>query len=176
MGLTYFWLQDNCNEWEKLVFSNITHFNAMQSEVFEIAKNTCENMLVCAPTGAGKTNVALLTICQLIQQNFKLGVLLKHEFKVVYIAPMKALAQEIVGKFQKHLDPLGLEVRECTGDMQLTRTQIHNTQVLVVTPEKWDVITRKNTDEELINTVKLIIIDEVRSCSKHESFLFCKFV
>ena len=30
----------------------------------------------------------------------------------------------------------------CPGDMQLTRSEIDGTQVIVATPEKWDVVTR----------------------------------
>jgi activating signal cointegrator complex subunit 3 len=33
--------------------------------------------------------------------------------------------------------------------------------MLVLTPEKWDVITRKSDDEELSQLVRLLIIDEV---------------
>lgn len=46
--------------------------------------------------------------------------------------------------------------------MQLTKTEIQQTQMLVTTPEKWDVITRKGAgDVTLISLVKLLIIDEV---------------
>ena len=48
-----------------------------------------------------------------------------------------------------------------TGDMQLTKREIEETQVIVTTPEKWDVITRKASDSSLIELVKLLIIDEV---------------
>jgi len=34
-------------------------------------------------------------------------------------------------------------VRELTGDMQLTKKELAETQMIVTTPEKWDVITRK---------------------------------
>ena len=37
----------------------------------------------------------------------------------------------------------GLAVRELTGDMQLTKREMEDTQMLVTTPEKWDVVTRK---------------------------------
>ena len=36
--------------------------------VCDTAYRTSENMLVCAPTGAGKTNVAMLCITQTIKQ------------------------------------------------------------------------------------------------------------
>jgi activating signal cointegrator complex subunit 3 len=80
----------------------------------------------------------------------------------VYVAPMKALAAEMTASFGKRLAPLGVQVRELTGDMQLTKTEITQTQMLVTTPEKWDVVTRKSTgDIALTQIVKLLIIDEV---------------
>ena len=40
----------------------------------------------------------------------------------------------------------GLKVRELTGDMNLTKAEIDETQMIIVTPEKWDIITRKSGD------------------------------
>ncbi|CAO3640291.1 unnamed protein product [Cunninghamella blakesleeana] len=146
--------------------------NRIQSIVYPIAYETNENMLVCAPTGAGKTDVAMLTVLRCISQfcdpppvknttdiNFTIA---KDDFKIVYVAPMKALAAEVVEKMGKRLKFLGINVRELTGDMQLTKSEIMSTQFIVTTPEKWDVITRKSTgDVELAQKVKLLIIDEV---------------
>ena len=82
--------------------------------------------------------------------------------KVVYIAPMKALAQEVVEKFSSKLESSRLIVRELTGDMQLTRAEAESAHVLVTTPEKWDVVTRKSTDDTALGTqCGLLIIDEV---------------
>ena len=47
------------------------------------------------------------------------GVLNREELKMVYIAPMKALAQELVGKFSKSLAPLGLTVPAPTAALVL---------------------------------------------------------
>ena len=75
---------------------------------------------------------------------------------------MKALATEMTKNFGERLGRLGLTVKELTGDMQLTKTEILNTQMLVTTPEKWDVVTRKGTgDVALTQLVKLLILDEV---------------
>lgn len=81
---------------------------------------------------------------------------------------MKALASEIVRKLGKRLSWLSIQVRELTGacllrphfqdsvrididrmagDMQLTKSEIAQTQIIVTTPEKWDVVTRKPTGE-----------------------------
>lgn len=85
-----------------------------------------------------------------------------QDFKIVYVAPMKALAAEITGKLGKRLAWLGIKCREYTGDMHLTKPEIVQTQIIVTTPEKWDVVTRKGTgDTELVQKVRLLIIDEV---------------
>ena len=57
----------------------------------------------------------MLTVCHEIGNHFVRGVLQKNEFKVIYVAPMKALAQEVVGKFGSRLRGLGVSVRELTG-------------------------------------------------------------
>ena len=54
-----------------------------------------------------------------------------------------------------------MAVRELTGDMQLTKKELAETQMIVTTPEKWDVITRKGGDVAIASLVKLLIIDEV---------------
>eukprot|EP00116_Pleurobrachia_bachei_P008607 sb/3468869/ len=60
--------------------------------------------------------------------------------RIVYVTPMKALAAEMTKTFSKKLFALGITVKELTGDMQLTKQEISQTQMLVVTPEKWDVV------------------------------------
>ncbi|EEB05874.1 ATP-dependent RNA helicase Slh1 [Schizosaccharomyces japonicus yFS275] len=153
-------------------FLGYTSLNRIQSLIFPIAFTTNENMLVCAPTGAGKTDVAMLTILQTLSNYCDVvGVdsngddiynLRKDEFKIVYVAPMKALAAEVVDKMGKRLAWLGVKTREFTGDMQLTKKELSETQLLVTTPEKWDVVTRKSVgDTELAEKVRLLIIDEV---------------
>ena len=141
--------------------------NQIQSLVYPVAYTTNENMLICAPTGAGKTDVALLSVLNTIKQYSTLDYegeldIQYDDFKVIYVAPLKALAAEIVSKFSEKLSVFNIRVRELTGDMQLTKSEILETQVIVTTPEKWDVVTRKaNGDNDLVSKVKLLIIDEV---------------
>jgi len=83
----------------------------------------------------------------------------KKEFKIIYIAPLKALAAEIVGKFSQAFNYLKLRVRELTGDMSLTKQEIQETHIIVTTPEKWDVVTRKT--DGMMDLVNVMIIDEI---------------
>ncbi|OAE30033.1 hypothetical protein AXG93_3893s1430 [Marchantia polymorpha subsp. ruderalis] len=149
------------DDFAQLAFEGIKTLNRIQSRIFPTAYNSNENLLVCAPTGAGKTNIAMIAVLHEIGQHFKYGVLQKSEFKVVYVAPMKALAAEMTSAFGRRLQPLGVVVKELTGDMQLTKRELEETQMIVTTPEKWDVITRKTSDMALAVLVKLLIIDEV---------------
>lgn len=127
----------------QMAFANCKELNRIQSVVYPVAYHSNENMLVCAPTGAGKTNVAMLAIVHTIRCHLEQGVINRDQFKIVYIAPMKALAAEMVDNFSKRLKSMQISVRELTGDMQLTKAEMTATQILVTTPEKWDVVTRK---------------------------------
>lgn len=88
---------------------------------------------------------------------------------------MKALASEIVRKLGKRLQWLSIQVRELTGvltdcdqviyiqslpagDMQLTKAEIAQTQIIVTTPEKWDVVTRKPTGEGELAAVRYYLL------------------
>ena len=64
-------------------FQGIKELNIIQSKVFETAYGSNENMLICAPTGAGKTNIAMLTVLHQIKQHIGPGGKIKtDEFKV----------------------------------------------------------------------------------------------
>lgn len=150
-------------EWAQAPFSTNTSLNKIQSRCYPSAFQDDGNMLVCAPTGSGKTNVGVLTILREIgkHRNPETGEIDLDAFKIVCIAPLKALVQEQVGNLGKRLAPYGVTVSELTGDRQLTKQQIAETQIIVTTPEKWDVITRKSNDLTYTNLVRLIIIDEI---------------
>ncbi|KAI6047295.1 Sec63-domain-containing protein [Pisolithus marmoratus] len=147
-----------------------TYLNRVQSIVYPTAHRSNENILICAPTGAGKTDVAMLAILRVLDQHRRptarnlpaAPTIDRDSFKIVYVAPMKALASEITQKLKRRLKWLLIQVRELTGDMQLTKAEIAETQIIVTTPEKWDVVTRKPAGEgELGSRLKLLIIDEV---------------
>lgn len=153
--------------WARPGFKGMKSLNRIQSRVYDCALFGADNMLVCAPTGAGKTNVAMLTMLH------EIGLRVKEPsgsekisvdteaFKMIYVAPMKALVAEMVGNFSKRLEPYGIKVRELTGDVSLSATEIAEAQLIVVTPEKWDIITRKASERPYTQLVRLIIIDEI---------------
>jgi len=159
-------------KWTHDAFKGMEKLNRIQSKMCEVALRSSENILLCAPTGAGKTNVAMLTMLNIIGQYRKQtndddddgnnkDMYDLNAFKIVYIAPMKALVQEVVKNFSKRLEAYGITVRELSGDSSLTRQQISETQVIVTTPEKWDIVTRQGEARAYTQLVKLVIIDEI---------------
>ncbi|XP_016314696.1 U5 small nuclear ribonucleoprotein 200 kDa helicase-like [Sinocyclocheilus anshuiensis] len=143
-------------------FEGLKTLNRIQSKLFKTTLETDENLLVCAPTGAGKTNVALMAMLREIGKHINMdGTINVDDFKIIYIAPMRSLVQEMVGSFGKRLASYGITVSELTGDHQLCKEEINATQIIVCTPEKWDIITRKGGERTYTQLVRLIIIDEI---------------
>jgi hypothetical protein len=61
----------------------------------------------------------------------------------------------MVGNFATRLgEKYGIKVRELTGDINLSKSEIEETQIIVTTPEKWDIITRKSDDRTYTNLVR----------------------
>ena len=84
----------------------------------------------------GKTDVAMLTILHAVSQHANLVTashgklsLTSNDFKIVYVAPMKALAAEIVRKLSKRLAWIGLQVRELTGKPSRVKSQNCSDQI-----------------------------------------------
>jgi pre-mRNA-splicing helicase BRR2 len=154
---------DSLPRYAQPAFEAFKTLNVIQSAVHKAALESDENLLICAPTGAGKTNTALLCMMREIGKHVNPadGTIATDQFKIIYIAPLKSLVQEMVGNFGKRLAAYNLKVAELTGDQQLSREQINETQVIVCTPEKWDIITRKSGDRTYTQLVRLIIIDEI---------------
>lgn len=134
-------------------FKSFNSLNRIQSKICKTALETDNNILVSAPTGAGKTNIALL--CMLREFH------LRPESKVVYVAPMKSLVQEMVGSFSYRLESYNKKVVELTGDSSASKAQLSNSDVIITTPEKWDIITRKVGARVLTEKVSLLIVDEI---------------
>uniref|UniRef100_A0A1A9ZDE9 U5 small nuclear ribonucleoprotein 200 kDa helicase n=1 Tax=Glossina pallidipes TaxID=7398 RepID=A0A1A9ZDE9_GLOPL len=153
---------DKLPKYVQPVFEGFKTLNRIQSRLWHAALESDENMLLCAPTGAGKTNVALLCMMREIGKHINEdGTINVDDFKIIYVAPMKSLVQEMVGNFGRRLGCYNLTVSELTGDHQLTREQIAATQIIVCTPEKWDIITRKGGEKTFTSLVRLVIIDEI---------------
>jgi len=150
--------------WARPAFGKIPYLNRIQSKCYKSFFEGDENLLLCAPTGGGKTNCAMLAMLHEIGKHIVNKDTLECDvdsFKMIYVAPMKSLVQEMVQNFGDRLAPYGIKVAELSGDASMTKEQIDATQLIITTPEKWDIITRKAGDRTYTRLVRLIIIDEI---------------
>ena len=93
-------------EYEALYAGSFEFFNPIQTQVFSTLYSTDDNALICAPTGSGKTacaEFAMLRVFSTAASGTKVG-------KIVYIAPMQALADERLADWQVRLLPMLLVV------------------------------------------------------------------
>ncbi|TNY19881.1 P-loop containing nucleoside triphosphate hydrolase protein [Rhodotorula diobovata] len=116
-------------------------FNAVQSVCFDTVYKTDENVVVSAPTGAGKTVLFELAILRLFTSSPS------NEAKVLYMAPTKSLCSERTLDWKRKFEHgLGWAVQELTGDSDTSTSawrEFANARIIVTTPEKWDAMTRK---------------------------------
>ena len=116
--------------------------------------------LINAPTGFGKTfSLVVPIVLEGIKSNPKPG------FRIIWIAPIKALTKEIKMSFEEAIYGLGLDWKVAirSGDTlaKERKSQISSPpQVLITTPESLHVIFASKGYEKLFSDISSIVIDE----------------
>ncbi|CAK8676681.1 unnamed protein product [Clavelina lepadiformis] len=159
---------DEIPEAYRAIFSEIQYFNIVQSKVFDDVLYTDKPLVVCAPTGSGKTMIFELAITRLLMKydnGNPVGRNRKSTIrpKIVYMAPIKALCSERNEAWSHKFNTVGLNCQEMTGDSDIDEFwQIQKADIILTTPEKWDSMTRRWRDNtSLVQKVQLFLIDEV---------------
>ncbi|GAA6001199.1 hypothetical protein JCM10207_007458 [Rhodosporidiobolus poonsookiae] len=137
-------------------------FNAVQSSCFDSVYHSNQNVVVSAPTGAGKTVLFELAILRLFTTTTS------TETKVLYMAPTKSLCSERVVDWKRKFEHgLGWAVQELTGDSDTSTNawrDVAEAKIVVTTPEKWDAMTRKWLDHgTTLGQFGLFCVDEVHT-------------
>ena len=152
--------------------SKFDAFNHMQSEISNMLAHTDDNLVVSAPTGAGKTAVFEMAMARFFQVDlqqpnhpYRSRQVSKHR-KIVYVSPSKALCEERFEDWSRRIREmnLGIHLSLITGDGDPGEAyaDLSSSQLVLTTPEKWDSMTRRWTENfYLFATVKLLLVDEV---------------
>ncbi|XP_025832390.1 probable ATP-dependent DNA helicase HFM1 [Agrilus planipennis] len=143
------------------VFSNFTHFNKIQSKVFDDIYYTDHPVVISSPTGSGKTVLFELAIIRFLI-NLEL-INRPNAYRMVYISPLKALCDERLIDWHDKFNSLGVNCISVTGDNEnYDLYNLKNFALIITTPEKWDSLTRKwRNNKILMQSIKLFMIDEV---------------
>ncbi|KAL6452393.1 HFM1 ATP-dependent DNA helicase MER3 [Candida maltosa Xu316] len=133
-------------------------FNEMQSQCFPVVYHSSKNCVISSPTGSGKTVLFELAIMKEFADNAS-----ELDFKVLYLAPTKALCSEKLEDWTKKFAQLNITVGILTGDTTFKETEkVKKSNIIISTPEKWDMITRKWKDySKLFGLIKLLLVDEI---------------
>lgn len=120
-------------------------------------------VVVSLPTSSGKTFIAEFRILQALNQ-FE-----NEKGWVAYLAPTRALVNQITLKLRRDFGPLGVNVEKVSPALEidgleagmLTETG-DGTQfrVLVTTPEKFDLMLRGGWEEKIGRPLTLVVVDE----------------
>ena len=88
---------------------------------------------------------------------------LRPNMKIVYVAPLKALAKERLKDWMKKFSDsdLGNYVVELTGDFTPDMDTLMKADILITAPEKWDGISRNWNNRAYTQRVCLLIFDEI---------------
>jgi len=107
-----------------------------------------KSLVVASPTASGKTLLALLAAYLKVKQGRK----------VVYLAPLRALASEKYSEFAE-FSKFGMRTTISTGDYDSSGESLGKSDIIVLTNERFDSVMRHRVS--WINSVGLFIADEV---------------
>ena len=129
----------------------ITALNSAQLKA--IGKGLLEgrNLLVCTPTGSGKTAIATFAIARNLSRN--------NGSKAIYLVPLRALASEKYKDYKALFKDSGFKVAISTGDLDSADEWFDKYDVIILTVEKMDSILRHNAS--WLSGVSTIVVDEV---------------
>ncbi|MFX0117705.1 MAG: DEAD/DEAH box helicase, partial [Candidatus Hodarchaeota archaeon] len=131
--------------------------NLPQQEVGRRIFGTSENILVIAPTGAGKTAIGELAIIkELIRKENK-----KRKGPIaIILVPLKAITSERIRIWEKRQS---VKVVVATAETAIGITDILESDIVISVPEKIDSITRSSSSEikGFFESIRVLVVDEV---------------
>lgn len=131
-----------------------------------LARGGKRSIVVSMPTSAGKTLIAQFRILE------ALNAFHENMPWVAYIAPSRALVNQVTRRLRHDFAPLGIRVEQVSPALEIDGTEeammLHSDpgeafQVLVATPEKLDLMLRSKWAEKVGRPLTLIVVDEAHT-------------
>ena len=137
-------------------------------------------MLIAAPTGSGKTLAAFLGAIDGLVRQSQEGQL-KETTQIVYVSPLKALANDVKQNLLSPLHEIGelaarrgaalpaLRVHLRTGDTPAHRRRLalkRPPHILVTTPESLFILLTSRSGQELLVDTGTVIVDEIHALAQ----------
>lgn len=131
-----------------LTSQSYTDLRPSQQKALAVGLLEGNNILVCTPTGSGKTLVAELAAVEAVYN--KKG-------KAVYIVPLKSLAMEKYKQFtEKYSD---IKIALSIGDPDSSDSYLERADIIITTSEKLDSLIRHTVP--WLSHLAVVIVDEI---------------
>ncbi|WP_395639010.1 DEAD/DEAH box helicase [Pseudolysinimonas sp.] len=132
-----------------------------------LARAAQRAVVVSLPTSAGKTLIAEYRIIQ------SLSVFRSSRGWVAYVAPTRALVNQITTRLRRDLGALGIQVEKVSPaleidgvEAELLTSDSEPFDVLVATPEKLDLMLRGGWVEQIGRPLALVVVDEAHNLAE----------
>ncbi len=128
-------------------------------------------VVVSLPTSSGKTLIAQFRMLQALNQ-FE-----DRKGWVTYLAPTRALVNQVTRQLRRDFEPLGLQIERVSPAMEIDGVEADmlkeshdETQfrILVATPEKFDLMLRQGWEEKIGRPLSLVVVDEAHTIQEGE--------
>ncbi len=144
--------------------AGIHELNELQKKAY-FAISSGKNILIIAPTGSGKTESAIIPIFEKIYSKNLKGIAL------LYITPLRALNRDMLRRFEIIASELNLSVAVRHGDTEegeRRKQSLKPPQVLITTPETFQLLLIGKRLRESLKNVRFLVIDEVHELADNE--------
>lgn len=125
--------------------------NQAQAEVVPEILGHDQNLLVVAPTGAGKTVMGMVAALRAIRLQGR---------KAAWLVPQRSLADELDRELAAWRER-GLKVERLSGEYATDMTRIKNADMWVATTEKFEALCRTAALRESLAEVGVLVVDEI---------------
>lgn len=128
-------------------------------------------VVVSLPTSSGKTLIAQFRMLQALNQ-FE-----DRKGWVAYLAPSRALVNQVTRQLRRDFQPLGLAVERVSPAMEVDGIEAGvlmasqddaQFRILVATPEKFDLMLRQGWEEKIGRPLTLVVVDEAHTIQDKE--------
>ena len=124
-----------------------------------------KDRLVVAPTGSGKTMAAMLPLLDRCLREEWTGM------SIIYITPLRALNRDVDRRLDEITSAVGLSLGLRHGDTSQSERNKHvrnPPNVMITTPETFQLMFTGSRLRELLRTVKAVVVDEVHEMADGE--------
>jgi len=141
-------------KYQALYTSTLTHFNPIQTQVFNTLYESDDNVLVAAPASSGKLVAAEFALLRMFREN--------PTGRCVFVSPKQELCDVRFRDWSiKFGAGLQKTVVQLTGETSSDLKLVAKGQLIIATPEQWDIMSRRWKQRPHVRSMALCIIEQL---------------